>query len=304
MGATADCVFCGSNEISSFLSAPDRFHSRSEVYHLARCSVCHGAWLEDPPPSEEMRYHYGTNYHDAISSSGETNAHERWAKQRRLVSTFKGESLLDIGCSSGAFLSSLTDRSWQLYGIEIDALQANRATTRTGAHIFAGDLLDASFRPGSFDVITMFHVLEHFDHPHDRMKKIYEWLKPGGVIYLGLPNIESWEARVFGSYWFGLEVPRHLYHYTPTSLRLLLSAAGFREVWLSTPGCYCSHSMKYLLDAGLQKCAFRTSPAAEQRDNGLVSRICRKAFRLSVLPLAKVAEALGAGPNIEAVFQK
>src|ERR1035438_10453930 len=71
----------------------------------------------------------------------------------------------------------------------------------------------------SFDVITCFDVLEHLYEPRKVMARVGEWLKPGGIFYVLVPNVDSAEARAFGSYWHGLELPRHLFHYSPASLK-------------------------------------------------------------------------------------
>jgi SAM-dependent methyltransferase len=306
--ATTDyplCPLCGSKAVSNFRSAPDRFHLRREMYHLDRCSTCQCVWLASPPSPEEMGHHYGKTYHKAISTSGEANA-ARWAKQcRKLAELKNGGMLLDIGCSSGAFLSTLTGQSWSLYGIEIDPEQASRAEAKTGAKVFAGDLLEASFEAGSFDAITMFHVLEHFDRPRERMARIFNWLKPGGILYLGLPNIDSWEAQIFRSYWFGLEMPRHFYLYSPRSLRQLLLSAGLHEVWLQTPGSYATQSIRYLVDAAVQRLGMSRVPLAEMGTPGLAGMILRKAFRLFIgFPFMKLSEFAEKGANLEAVYSK
>src|ERR1700694_1859184 len=115
IGSSEICPLCGSEAVSDFRSAPDRFHLRREVYHLRRFSACQCVWLSRPPHPEEMPYHYGQTYHKAISTSGDASA-ERWAKQRRKLAELKdGGALLDVGCSSGAFLSTLTGRSWALH---------------------------------------------------------------------------------------------------------------------------------------------------------------------------------------------
>lgn len=250
-----------------------------------------------------MPYHYGETYHQVISEIGESEVLRRWQKQRKVLSEFKTKgALLDLGCSSGAFLSTFKDGSWDLYGVEIDPTQAARARQLTKAQIFTGDLFDAPFQPESFDAVTGFHVLEHFDRPQERMARIFEWLKPGGILYLGLPNVASWEARVFGTYWFGLELPRHLYHYSPASLRMLLTSAGFHERWLRTPGSYSSHSISYMIDDAIHKVR---SEGSDVQTPGKLRSALLKAYRIALgAPLAKTAEFANAGANIEAVFQK
>ena len=77
--------------------------------------------------------------------------------------------------------------------------------------------------------------MEHMYKPDEVVRMAMKWLKPGGIFYVSLPNIESWEAKALGTYWFGLELPRHLFLFSPKSLRRLFTTAGYREVHLATP---------------------------------------------------------------------
>ena len=108
------------------------------------------------------------------------------------------------------------------------------AEAKTGAQVFVGHILDATFPRESFDVITCFDVLEHLYEPRRVMARVGEWLKPGGIFYVLVPNIDSAESRVFGSYWHGLELPRHLFHYSPAALQCLAESAGLQVVSLET----------------------------------------------------------------------
>lgn len=115
--------------------------------------------------------------------------------------------------------------------------------------MFLGGILNAPFSEASFDVITGFHVLEHVSDPNHVIENMWKWLKPGGVLYLHVPNIEALEARIFRSYWYGLELPRHLYHFSPISLSRLFTSFDFDEVLLRTmPDSHIEASMFYVLD--------------------------------------------------------
>ena len=163
---------------------------------------------------------------------------------------------------------------------------AKRAEARTGAHVFVGDIPDAPFPPESFDVITCFDVLEHVYEPRRVMAKVREWLKPGGVFYVQVPNIDSAEARVFGTYWHGLELPRHLFHYSPASLRNLATSSGLREVSLVTQrNPAVGTSLRYVWDDVFQAAGIRRTPTAYLGAPSLPWRIARKLVRMTVLRL-------------------
>ena len=194
------------------------------MYGLIRCAQCTCVWLLHPPALEEMSVHYSDDYHKAIVKAGEASAANRWRHQHDLIARYKqGGTILDIGCSSGGFLSTMDKGKWELYGIEIAPEVAENARLATGAQIFTGEAMEAPFQPNSFDVITTFDVSEHVYEPRRFLSKVMEWLRPGGIYYVALPNIDSWESHIFGSYWYGLELPRHLFHFSPRSLSSVCS---------------------------------------------------------------------------------
>jgi SAM-dependent methyltransferase len=254
-----------------------------------------------------MSSHYSEDYHNAIVTAGEGSATARWKDQRRLILRCKpGGTLLDIGCSSGGFLSTMKSSAWELYGIEMEESTAERARAATGARVFVGDAVDAPFLPATFDVITCFDVLEHVYSPREFLLKVLEWLKPGGIFYAMLPNIDSWEARFFGTYWYGLELPRHLSHFSPRSLRHILTEVGFEEVYFATPRVsYAERSVGYVYSNIIEKMGFSPTPQAKPKTRSFAWKAVRKGIRVGVLtPLAQLASLAGAGPSMEVAFRK
>jgi SAM-dependent methyltransferase len=299
------CPLCGSAALSALLSAPDRYQWRKEIYDLVRCNSCSLVWLASPPRPHEMAVHYGVDYYKGIATAGE--AIDRWRKQRAVIGRYKQSGdVLDIGCGSGGFLRTFKGHPWKLHGIEIAAAMADRARLNAGASVFVGDALSAPFAPESFDVITCFDVLEHVYDPQGLLRKVLEWLKPGGVFYTMLPNIDSWEARMFGSYWYGLELPRHLFHFSPRSLRNAMESVGFGEGYIKTQrGSYFQLSTRYLCDGLLDKCGVSVRPLVRAKQPGIPWRIVRKALRLSVIAtFGLMAAVSGSGACMEAIFVK
>jgi SAM-dependent methyltransferase len=215
-------------------------------------------------------------------------------------------ALLDLGCSSGAFLESLKNEPWRLYGIEMSPETAKTAEVRSGAQVFVGDVPEAPFAPESFDVITCFDVLEHLYDPRLVMAHVNEWLKPGGIFYVLVPNIDSAEARVFGSYWHGLELPRHLFHYSPASLKFLAESAGLREVSVETRrNPAVGTSLRYVCDDAFRAIGIRRTPVAYKSEAGLPGRVVRKLARITILrTLLAMAPMVGGGESIHAIFRK
>jgi hypothetical protein len=138
------------------------------------------------------------------------------------------------------------------------------------------------------------------------MTRVSDWLKPGGIFYVLVPNVNSAEARVFGSYWHGLELPRHLFHYSPSSLKYLAESVGLREVSLETRrNPAVGTSLRYLWDDIFRTVGILQTPVAFRGEANLAWRAGRKLVRITVLrALLALAPLVGGGESIHAVFRK
>lgn len=300
------CPVCGQGGAKEWLRGPDRFHGRAKSYTLVRCSACSLVWLSEPPAPEELRDHYTEAYDRLISAAGQ-NSLERWQDRKRTLAQYKQcGAILDLGCSSGAFLGSLSDQPWELYGIEMSEDSAKKAIAKSGAKVFVGEILEAQLPSELFDAITCFDVLEHLYEPRRVMERVCEWLKPGGIFYVLVPNVDSAEARVFGSYWHGLELPRHLFHYSPRSLKFLANSAGLKELSLETHrNPAVGTSLRYVWDDIFRSVGVRRTPVAQRGEASVPWRIGRRIVRMTALRcLLAMAPLVGGGESIHAVFQK
>lgn len=304
--APEPCPVCGQSGARVWLQAPDRFHGRQKKYTLMRCPHCSLVWLSHPPEPYEMHLHYTDAYDSLISAAGEDSP-GRWRDRNAALTPHKHSgALLDLGCSSGSFLGSLCDKTWDLYGIEMSAESAKKAKAKSGANVFVGDILDADFSPESFDVITCFDVFEHLYEPRRVMAKVAKWLKPGGIFYVLVPNVDSAEARVFGSYWHGLELPRHLFHYSPASLKFLAESTGLRVVSLETRrNPAVGTSLRYVWDDVFRAVGIQQRAVACRGEASLLWRAARKLVRMTALRfLLAMAPLVGGGESIHAIFRK
>jgi 2-polyprenyl-3-methyl-5-hydroxy-6-metoxy-1,4-benzoquinol methylase len=301
------CANCGKDDVVLHTAAPDRFHGRAELYQLVRCSSCSLVWLNNAPPENEMPLHYGSDYDQQIAQVGETKLEARWRIPHDVLHRYKpAGSLLDLGCSSGAFLRSLNGQRWELYGTEFSASSARIAESTSGAEVFVGDIIGAPYPAEKFDAITCFHVLEHMYHPREILARVREWLKPGGVFITFLPNIDSGAARIFKSYWYALELPRHVYHFSPKTLSDLGRSVGLRELSITTHRePFFEHSSRYILDDMLHRAGLTRLPLARAKSPSLPWKVARKIFRITLLPALDRAFAFsGPGELIHAVFEK
>lgn len=300
------CPCCGERIVTPWMQVPDRSQSEGRGYELRRCSSCSHVWLENRLTPAELSQYYKPEYHLSVGRSGEM-APGRWAPHLRVISKYRAAGdILDIGCSSGGFLEYLKSGPWRLHGIEASPCTAERARATTGAEVFSGDVLDADFPDNSFDVITCMDVLEHLYEPRKVLRNVRKWLKPEGIFYVFVPNIRSWEARMFHSFWYGLDLPRHVHHFTPESLVRLATSTGFRQVHLATPpGCYLEESTWILLDDLARRAGVRRPSWAALAKPGVAGRVVRKALRLSVEALfSMLASRFGAAASVQAAFGK
>lgn len=299
------CPCCGESSFALWMRVAER-QPNGEDYELLRCSVCSHVWLGNAPTPDQLSCYYSLEYHQALEHSGDHDT-KRWGRQKRVLSEYKtGGSILDIGCSAGGFLAHLAGGAWKLYGIEASPVTAAKARKVTGGQIFAGDVMNANFAPHSFDVVTCSDVLEHLYDPRAVIQKVSEWLKPGGIFYVFVPNISSWEARAFGARWYGLDLPRHLHHFSISSLNALARATELSLLRVVTPaGCYLEQSTSLLLNDMLSEAGATHANVNLSGDAWVGWRALRKAVRLSVEDTyAWIASRCGTAPSLQAIFQK
>lgn len=140
--------------------------------------------------------------------------------------------ILDIGCGAGHFLDGLKSAGWETWGVDISA-DAARTAEAHGHHVISGDVTRVDLPAHYFDVVRLWHTLEHVHDPVSVLQAARACLKPGGNLIIGVPNVSSLPARWFGKYWMGWDIPRHMWGFNPTTLRRLADASGYQTagVW-------------------------------------------------------------------------
>jgi SAM-dependent methyltransferase len=144
--------------------------------------------------------------------------------------------MLDFGCGAGDFMKRMREYGWNVEGIDISAAVANRLRDSAGFRVHIGTLPHPGIRPESFDAIAMWHSLEHVHRPRAVLKAAQEALRRGGILAVSVPNFASWSRRHFHRHWFELELPRHLTHFEPATLKAMVEAEGFRVLSLEQIG--------------------------------------------------------------------
>ena len=146
-----------------------------------------------------------------------------------------------MGCGTGEWLTAMRGRGWSVEGVDFDA-NAVRVACGNGLKVCVGSVQEQCYETGSFDAITLNHVLEHVPDPLDTLRECNRLLRKGGLLYVATPNLRSWGHSLFKQDWRGLEPPRHLQIFTPSALSRLLAEAGFQVSEVKT------HSSKYVFD--------------------------------------------------------
>lgn len=139
-------------------------------------------------------------------------------------------NILDIGCGNGRFIQGLIDKNFNGYGIELPSKSAERATRISGLTLKIGTLCVDDFGEHFFDAVTMWHVIEHLPAPRKTLQIIGRILKKGGFLMISLPNIDSFQSRLFGNRWLHLDSPRHLCFFSASDLKEILQPFGFEIV--------------------------------------------------------------------------
>ena len=221
-----DCILCNSDQTTPFLVAPNMY--TGEQYRLVRCSCCRLIRTDQPPSSEQLYVYGGTA--DAGARFGLMQNLLSWFRRTR-IQQFTGQRVgraLDIGCGDGSFLAALAKEGWDVYGTELSASIAASARKRLGDRIRVEEIENKTSHPeASFDLITLWHVLEHLDNPQKALVEVRRLIKSEGTVVIAVPNIRSLQAQIFKQDWLHLDVPRHRWHFDPETLRALAERCGF-----------------------------------------------------------------------------
>ena len=224
------CILCGSSENMVVLSGPDRMHHVPGEFTLVQCHVCRLVYQAPRPAQHTIDRLYPPSYEPFQALvAGDGDILSDIQRTATFVNALlpRGGTLLDVGCGVGDFLVAMRRLfpAWQVSGVEPSSTAAMQAQQRDPA-VVHGTLEDIpdSLAP---DVVTLWNVLEHLPDPLAALRAIEERLAPGGYLCLAVPVHDSWEARLFGKYWVGWELPRHFYIFDHATITRTLQEAGF-----------------------------------------------------------------------------
>jgi len=231
------CALCGSEDSSLILTAGDyRLHITNEKFNLVQCRQCGLIYVNPRPAREEMSKFYPKEYYDEQNRISKLAVKFlQYMKIQNIMSFKKKGRILDVGCGDGSFILHFKKMGWEVYGIDTSEIAYRLATKKLGRNIFNLQLKDCHFPDSYFDVVTLNHVLEHRSDPNGELREIHRILKDGGILLLSTPNINSLQFKISRERWFGLDLPRHLYHYSHKTIISMLKKNGFNVVKVIHP---------------------------------------------------------------------
>ena len=230
------CPVCSSTDIHPLLTVKD--HSVSgESFVIWQCSQCLLRFTQDVPSEDSIGPYYQSTDYISHSNTSKGLINRIYQKVRRFTldqkagmvirqTKEKGRSL-DIGAGIGAFVQTMKEKGWEAEGLEPDEGARQRAKELFGLELSPSSKLK-ELPSGSYDAITLWHVLEHVHTLHDYMEQLKRLLRPGGRLFIAVPNYTSAESDIYKLYWAAYDVPRHLYHFSPRSIEWLLQSHGMK----------------------------------------------------------------------------
>lgn len=284
-----DCPLCGSSDWTPVIEAPDQRGSdglRFLVVQCQRCELC----FTNPRPSEHAisRFYpedYGPHFHwgpltpraerahgdlsigpvinsrSELTTVGGPPAGKWWRRllpfsrqsPRKFFPVHGTGRLLDFGCGGGSYLLRMRKQGWNVVGVDssLRAVERLRSLDQ-GIEVHHGTLPHRQLPAGAFDAVTMWQSLEHVHRPLEVLQAAHQLLVRGGQIVVAVHNIQSLPFRWFGSAWFALDLPRHLTHFSPATLRHMLHRAGFKpgKVQMIRTSAWLRHSARLARQGG------------------------------------------------------
>jgi len=255
------CEVCGGSRQDLIFTGGDRLHGVEGTFNLVKCQDCGLVFVCPRPPYEEMAKYYPQDEYDLYRQAA--GLKDRSMEELgRLQSPRKGRievykrpgKLLDIGFGDGSFLYFMGECGWDVAGVDFNEKMVE-SLKETGIDARAGQLEDAGYQDGEFDVVTLWGVLEHVQSPRRTIDEIARITSDQALLVIYTQNAAAPEARWLGRDWFIYEVPRHLYSFDPDTIAKLLAPSGFcvSEIVYETPLYYCQMNWQYFKERRLHR---------------------------------------------------
>lgn len=237
MEKISNCPVCQHHSLSHYLSVKDYTVSQ-ETFEIVNCKQCNFKFTNPRPALNVIGDYYKADSYISHTNTSKGLIAKLYHSVRKY--TLKGKlelvnrlspkkgKLLDVGCGTGMFLNICRENGWNVAGIEPDSGARSIAESINQTKIQEEVL--SSFANEQFDVISMWHVLEHVHLLNETVEWLFNRLKDDGSLIIAVPNYESEDAKIYGEHWAAYDVPRHLYHFSQSTIKLLFEKKGFQLV--------------------------------------------------------------------------
>jgi 2-polyprenyl-3-methyl-5-hydroxy-6-metoxy-1,4-benzoquinol methylase len=229
------CPICSSASFTKFLSAKDHT-TTGEQFEIVKCSQCSFTLTNPRPDINSIGKYYQSEKYISHTGGSKSLFDKVYVFARTITLSWKLKlinkhkstgSILDYGCGTGEFLHHLKNHGWAINGVEPSDGARSKATDLLQNPIHSSiEKIEAS----QFDVITLWHVLEHIHDLNEKLIAIKSLLKQDGIIFIAVPNHEAPDAKKYGAYWAGYDVPRHLWHFSKDSMKKLFDKTGLELI--------------------------------------------------------------------------
>ena len=304
------CLVCNSERFARLFRTSDRlYHTTSQEFAVVRCGECGLVRLDPQPAPEELRQYYPDTYWFVPDRSAASRLEEAYRRlvlrdhvrfvERALRHSRARGPLLDVGCGGGLFLGLMRQRGFRVLGLDSSREAAAIAWRRQHAAAVCALLENAPFPAESLAGVTMFHVLEHLYDPRAYLIAAHKLLAPDGRLVVQVPNASSWQFRLLGRSWNGVDVPRHLFDFRDRDVEKLMEQCGFevlRHKYFSLRDNPAGLATS--LAPSLDPMARRVRRVLESGRTQLAKDLGYFALVLSSLPFTAVEAAFGAGSTV------
>ena len=230
------CPVCGGTTLSPVWNCQDRLTQRG-TFTVCGCETCGFRFTNPYPSQEDIHVFYESDDYVPVSNTSKGLINKGYHVARRvmlrakraMVKRLTGRSsgrLLDIGCGTGEFAGIMLEAGWQVQGVEPYPAARESAIARFGVPV-ADVPEQASLPDKAYDVITLWHVLEHAHDVNRSFRELERLLAPGGTVLIGVPNCTCYDAGFYREQWAAYDTPRHLFHFSPDTMRRLAAKHGF-----------------------------------------------------------------------------
>lgn len=259
------CNLCQTNNTETVYTVNETIYDEKRFFTVVRCKKCGLVYTNPRPHGTLLQNYYEENdyysynelnllkygkkswidqtrfsllqevIHQSYGGNNRKGNSSWWKKpllplaKRRFGSAPKGlrrGKILDVGCGDGLFLHLVQEEGWEAHGLELGE-EAVENAARHGLKVHQGNLTDQIFEEETFDVIRLWSVLEHLPNPCEAIREIYRILKPNGFLIIQVPNFKGLASKMLKAKWSGLDLPLHLFHFSPETLKKVLELNNF-----------------------------------------------------------------------------